>query len=67
MGAAGNIGKSFVDGNALDQRGEIVENVDDRIAEPLVVAKMAADKDQVRTELARKPDMPLETPKALAS
>ena len=53
MRAAGNIGKSFVDGNALDQRGEIVEHRDDRIAEPLVVAKMAADKDQVRAELAR--------------
>ena len=53
MRAPGNIGEGFVDGNALDQRREIVEHRDDRIAEPLVVAKMAADKDQVRAELAR--------------
>jgi hypothetical protein len=51
--AAGNISEGFVDGNALDQRGEIVEDVDDRIAEPLVVAKMAADKNELRTKFAR--------------
>ena len=53
MRAARHIGEGFVDGDALDQRREIVEHLDDRIAEPLVVAEMAADKDQVRTELAR--------------
>ena len=53
MRAAGNVGKSFVDRNALDRRREIVEHVDDGVAEPLIVAKMAADKNQLRTELAR--------------
>jgi hypothetical protein len=45
--------KAFVDGDALDQRGEIVEHRNDRVAEPLVVAKMATDKNELRTELAR--------------
>ena len=53
MRAPGNIGEGFVDGDALDQRGEIVEHRDDRVAEPLVVAKMATDKNELRTELAR--------------
>ena len=53
MRAAGNVGESFVDGDALDRRREIVEHVKDGVAEALVLVKMAADKDQARTELAR--------------
>ena len=55
MGAARDVGKGLVDGNALDEGREIVEHVDGGIAQPLVVLEMAVDKDQLRTELARPP------------
>jgi hypothetical protein len=53
LGAAGDVGKRLVDGNSLDERREIIEHVDGGIAQPLVVLEMAADKDEVRTEVAR--------------
>ena len=47
---------------------EIIEHLDGRIAQPLVFLEMAADENQLRTELARPPPgMPPRTPKALAS
>ena len=55
MGAARDVGKGLVDGNPLDERREIVEHVDGRIAQPLVVLEMTADEDQLRTKLARPP------------
>jgi hypothetical protein len=55
VSAAGNIGESFVDGNPLDERREIIEHLDDGVAEPLVVAEMTADEDQLRTKLAGPP------------
>ena len=61
--AARDIGKGLVDGDPLDQRGEIVEDVDGGVAEPLVVLEMAADENQLRTNLARSPP----TPKTRAS
>ena len=53
--AARDIGERFVDRDALDQRGEIAQHVDGGIAQPLVLGEMAADEDEVRTELARPP------------
>jgi hypothetical protein len=53
--AAGDVGKGLVDGNSLDKGSEIVEHFDGGIAQPLVVLEMAADKDEVRTEVARLP------------
>ena len=55
MGAARHVGKGLVDGDPLDQRREIAEHLDRGIAQPLVLLEMAADENQVRTELARPP------------
>ena len=55
MGAASDVGKGLVDGNPLDEGREIVDHVDGGIAQPLVVLEMAADKDELRTKLARPP------------
>src|SRR5262249_45427245 len=41
--------------NRPPQRREIVEHVDGRIAQPLVLAEMTVDEDQVRAQLARPP------------
>ena len=67
--AAGDVGEGLVDRDALDQRREVVEDVDRGIAEPLVFLEVAADEDQVagRARCARRPGMPPRTPKALAS
>src|SRR4029453_9743537 len=53
MSAARNVGKGLIDGNAFDQRREIADDLDGGIAQPLVFAKVPADKGQLRTELAR--------------
>jgi hypothetical protein len=55
MGAARDVGKGLVDGNPLDEGGEIVDHLDGGIAQPLIVLEMAADKGELRTELARLP------------
>src|ERR1700738_3801974 len=55
MGSARDIGKGLVDGNPLDEGGGIVAPLDAAIAQPLVVLEMAADKSELRTELARLP------------
>ena len=55
MGAARHIGEGLVDGNALDQGGEIVEHLDGGVAQPLVVLEVAADEDELRTEFTRPP------------
>jgi hypothetical protein len=55
VGAPRNIGKGLVDGNSLNERGEIIQHVDGSIAQPLVILEMAADKDQVWTKLASSP------------
>ena len=55
MRAAGDVGKRLIDGDALDQRREIIEHRDRRVTEPLVLVKMPVDEDQVGTELARPP------------
>jgi hypothetical protein len=53
MGAARDVGKGLVDGNPLDEGREIVDHLDGGIAQPLVVLEMAANKSELRTELAR--------------
>src|SRR5690242_17123148 len=55
MRAAGNVRKGLVDRNPFDQRREVIEHADRGIAQPLVLAEMSADKDQLRTQLARPP------------
>jgi hypothetical protein len=55
MGATSNVGEGLVDRDPLDERREIVEHLDGCIAQPLIFRKMATDKDQLRTELARPP------------
>lgn len=45
--------EGLVDGDALDQRREIVEHLHRGVAEPLVVAEISADENQLRAELAR--------------
>ena len=41
--AAGHIGKRLIDRDPLDQRGEIAEHGNRRIAEPLIFLEMPAD------------------------
>src|SRR5437773_1560141 len=53
MGAARYVGKGLVNGNPFHQRREIANHLDGGVAEPLVFAKMPADKNELRTELAR--------------
>src|SRR5207245_10023813 len=53
MRAARNVGKGLVDGNPFHQRREIADHLDGGVAQPLVFAKMPADKNELRTELAR--------------
>src|SRR6516164_100369 len=55
MGAARDVGESFVDGNPLDEGCEIVDHLNGGIAQPLVVLEMAVDKNELRTEPARLP------------
>jgi hypothetical protein len=63
-----NIGKGLVDGDALDERREVAQHPDGGIAQALIVLEMAADKNEVRTELARTPTRhSAADPKALAS
>src|SRR5271170_1696484 len=42
----------FVDGNPLNEGREIADHLDGGIVQPLVVAEMAADKSELRTEFA---------------
>src|ERR1700753_1982405 len=55
MSATGDVGKRLVNGNSLDERGEIIEHIDGGVAQTLVFFEMAADKNQVRTECTRLP------------
>ena len=54
MRAAGDVGKGLVDRDPLDQRREVAENGDRRVAEALVVAEMPADEDELRTQRPRR-------------
>ncbi len=55
MAAAGDVGKRLIDRHPLDQGREVADHLDGGVAQPLVVAEMAAHKSQLRTELARPP------------
>ena len=55
MRAAGDVRKGLINGDAFDQRREIIEHGDRRVSEPLVITKVSVDEDQVGTELARPP------------
>jgi hypothetical protein len=55
MGAPRDVGKGLVDGNPFDERCEITQHLDRGVAQPLVLREMAADKSELRTELARTP------------
>jgi hypothetical protein len=55
MGASRDVGKRLVDGNPLDEGREIADHLDGGIAQPLVVAEMAVDKSELRTEFASLP------------
>jgi hypothetical protein len=55
MHGARDVGKSLVDRNPLDERRVITQHLDGGVTQPLVLREMAADKSQLRTELARPP------------
>ena len=55
MGAARDIGKRLVDRDPFDEWRVITQNLDGGVGQPLVLREMAADKSQLRTELARSP------------
>ena len=52
---ARDVGESLVDGDTLDERREVAHHPDRGIAQPLVVAEVAADESEFRTELAGPP------------
>ncbi|MET3912984.1 hypothetical protein ABID59_007358 [Bradyrhizobium sp. S3.3.6] len=53
MGAARNVGKGLVNGNAFQKLREIADHLDGRVIQPLVFPKMPADKVDLRAKLAR--------------
>ena len=53
MGAPCDVGEGLVDGDALDGRREIAQDRDGGVTETLVRVEVAADKDEVGTELPR--------------
>src|SRR5215469_8118532 len=53
MGAARNVGEGLIDGDPLNEWRKIINYLDGRIAQPLVVLEMAANKNELRAELAR--------------
>jgi hypothetical protein len=55
MRAAGDVGKRLVDRDALDQRREVAEHANRRVAQPLVLLEMPAGEDQPGAELFRPP------------
>ena len=55
--AAGDVGKRFIDGDALDERREIAEHLDRGIAQPLVLLEVAADENAAAGR-ARAPAVP---------
>src|SRR5262245_51520269 len=55
MGAARDVGKGLVDGEAFDERREVAQYLDRGIAQALVILEMAADENELRTEFARLP------------
>jgi hypothetical protein len=68
MRAARHVGKGLIDGNPLDEGREITQHLDDGVAQPFVFLEMAADKMSCgQSSRARRPDIPPQTPKALAS
>ena len=50
MRAAGDVRKSLINGDAFDQRREIIKHGDRRGSEALVITKVSVDEDQVGTE-----------------
>ena len=55
MGASRDVGERLVDRDSLDKRRKVVKYVYDGIAQSLIIFKMSANKDQVRTKLSRPP------------
>jgi len=55
MDGTRDVGKRLVNGNPLDERGEIAQHLDGGVAQAFVVLEMAVDKRELRTELARLP------------
>src|SRR5246127_2253354 len=53
MGAARNVRDRLNRGNPLNEGRKITNYLDDRIAQPLVILEMAANKNELRAELAR--------------
>src|SRR6188474_3817756 len=50
-----HVGEGLVDGDAFYGRGEIAQDFDGGVAEPLVFVEVSADKHEVGTELPRAP------------
>ncbi len=55
MDRSGHVEERLIDRDPLDQRGEVVEHVDDQVAEPLVLGEVPADEDQVGAQPFRPP------------
>src|SRR5262249_55668326 len=54
-GAPRNVSKGLVDVNPFDERREIIEHIDGRMAQRLEIVEMPADKDQLWTQLTGPP------------
>src|SRR5512142_655366 len=55
MRASCDVGEGLVDGDALDVRGEVTQDSDRGVTEPLVIAEVSGDENEARTELPRAP------------
>ena len=55
MGASRDVRERLVNRDSLDKRRKVVEYVYGGIAQSLIIFKMSANKDQVRTKLSRSP------------
>src|SRR5512142_3158583 len=53
MRASGDVGEGLVYRDALDVRGEITQDFDRGVAEPLVFGEVSGDENELRTELPR--------------
>src|SRR5947208_17090952 len=55
MSAPCDISEGLIDRDSLDERREIIEHIDDGIAQPLVLLEMTTHEYQLRTEFACTP------------
>ena len=68
MHGAGDVEEGLVDRDPFDVRGDVTQDVDDEVAQALVLPEVATGDDEIRTQLTRPPTRHSHAyPRALAS